>query len=119
VNLSWANLGKVNLSWANLRRADLDDIIVNWQSHDLIAEFLRREAGDNIEQMKIAGLLLVCRDKCWDWFLSQDDSHKAWALSVLRKYVKNSDGAPDCLTSGESSAAAGCLLPTNTLLQPV
>jgi uncharacterized protein YjbI with pentapeptide repeats len=91
-DLGWADLGWADLGWAELRGAD-----INWQSHDLISELLRQNAGANLDRLKIAGLLLVCRDKCWNWFLAQNDPETEWALGVLRKYVKGNDVAPDVL----------------------
>lgn len=40
-----AYLSTADLSGANLRGANLSGANLNWNSHDLIAELLRREAG--------------------------------------------------------------------------
>ena len=55
-----------NLRGSNLRGSNLaeGEIKINWESHDLVAEILRRAAGNDIEKLKIAGLLLVCRGWC-------------------------------------------------------
>jgi len=96
-NLSGANLRGADLRGAYLRGANLSDVTMNWGSHDLIAEVLRRAAGDHIGKLQVAGLILVSRDKCWDDFLSMRVAHKKWALSELRKWVKDGDGAPSVL----------------------
>ena len=99
-NLSCANLRGADLSYAGLSCANIEDATINWQSHDLIAEILRRAAGADIEKRKIAGFMLVSRDWCWGRFLAQDDPQRDWALGVLRKYVRDGDGAPDILRQG-------------------
>lgn len=78
---------------------------MNWQSHDLIAEILRRSSGNDIQKRMVAGLILVSRDWCWDQFLAIEHEQREWALGVLRQYVKDGDGAPDVLrTKSESEA---------------
>ena len=95
-NLSGANLGGANLSGANLGGANLGGAKVAWQSHDLLAELLRRAAGNDIAKLKVAGLLLVCRDKCWKDFLgiASRDPLGGWALDALAEWVQDDDGAP-------------------------
>ena len=93
-----ANLDGANLDGANLRGANLGGANLDWQSHDLIAEILRRAAGANIEKRKVAGLILISRDWCWSDFLKlNDDSLFGWALDTLAAYVRDEDGAPDVL----------------------
>lgn len=94
-NLGYANLCYADLRNANLRNADLFGATINWQSHDLIAELLRRAAGEDVERRKVAGLILVSRDWCWDRFLGMADPQREWALGVLREYVRECDGAPE------------------------
>jgi hypothetical protein len=106
-NLRLADLGEADLREADLRgaelrgaglwEADLRGAKLNWQSHDIIAELLMRDAGDDIGKRKVAGLILVSRDWCWDRFLAVDDPQREWALSVLRQYVRDGDGAPEAL----------------------
>ena len=111
-NLKGADLSDANLWGANLRGADLSDAnlrgaTINWKSHDLISEILLLDAGEDIERRKIAGLVLVSRDWCWNRFLAHDDPQREWALNVLREYVTPDDGAPDILQSGRPPCAAG------------
>ena len=96
-DLSGSNLSDSDLSHSNLSYSDLHDITVNWNSHELLAEILRQKAGENTAKRKIAGLVLVSHDWCWDKFLRLRDPTKLWALGVLRRYVKEGDGAPEIL----------------------
>ena len=65
----------------------------------MIAEILRCAAGDNVQRRSVAGLVLVSRDWCWDQFLTIEHSELEWALAELRKWVQNSDDAPEVLWS--------------------
>lgn len=65
-DLSGANLIDADLRGANLRGAYLRDAQLNWQSHDILAEILR-DAGHR----RIAGLVLISLDWCWDDFLHE------------------------------------------------
>jgi hypothetical protein len=59
---------------------------LSWESHDLLAEILRRAAGLDLAKRKIAGLVLVSRDWCWEEFgqlLADDPEGAAWVRSVL------------------------------------
>ena len=102
-NLSGANLRSANLSYAklcytNLSSANLVGVKVNWQSHELIAEMLLQGAGSVVNFRKIAGLVLVSKDWCWDKFarcLTQDE--RTWAKSVLGSYIQESDDLPEQL----------------------
>ena len=82
-NLSGANLSGANLSGANLSRANL-----SWQSHDLIAEILRRAAGNDMEKRSAAGLILMSRDLCWPDLLAIKHPQEAWVIGELSKWVK-------------------------------
>ncbi len=97
VYLHGAYLHGADLRGADLGGVSLGDITVNWISHDLIAEILKREAGDHIGKLQAAGLILVSRDKCWDELLALKVPHKKWALRTLAKWVKEGDGAPEVL----------------------
>lgn len=94
-DLRWANLSGAYLRGAYLREANLDKAKLAWQSHDLLAELLRRAAGGDIEKRKVAGLIAVSRDMCWKDFLALRDPFTGWALSVLREYVVDGDDAPE------------------------
>ena len=102
-NLRGADLGDANLRGAHLRDADLgcangeSRAKLAWQSHDLIAEILRRAAGDDVAKLKVAGYILMCRDKCWGDFLKLRDPLMGWALDVLRPWAKGDENAPEIL----------------------
>lgn len=89
-----AGIYYANFKGAYLRDANFRGAKLNWQSHDLMAEILRQAAGDDIDKIKIAGLVLLCRDKCWDEFLMIDDPLMDWALDALAEYVQEGDDAP-------------------------
>lgn len=82
---------------AVLQGADLRGAKINWQSHDLISEILRRAAVFDIEKRKIAGLILISHDWCWDKFLKIGDPLQDWAIDTLKQYVVDGDGAPKAL----------------------
>lgn len=96
-NLRNANLRHANLRHADLRGADLQNAVINWQSHDLLAELLRSAAAGDVEKLKVAGLLLLCREKCWDEFaaMAAADPLGAWALDALAEWAQQGDGAPE------------------------
>ena len=93
-DLGSADLGHADLGYADLRGADLRGARLAWGSHDLIAELLRREAKNDAGRLKIAGLILVCRCRCWDWFLRLDDPQTQWAIEVLSRYIVDGDDHP-------------------------
>ena len=98
-DLSYADLSGANLHDANFRGADLSGANffgakLAWLSHDLIAEILRRAAGDDIEKLKVAGLILLCRNKCWNDFLSIGDPLTDWAIGELLLWIVEGDQHP-------------------------
>jgi hypothetical protein len=96
-NLSGADLYGARFSGADLSGADLYGAKLNWSSHDLLAELLRRAAGEDLAKRKVAGLILVSREWCWSEFLALEDPETEWALGVLRKYVIEGEVAPGYL----------------------
>ena len=104
-DLSQADLSRADLRGAHLRGAHLSGASINWQSHDLIAEILRRAAADNVSRRMLAGLILISHDWCWDMFLALDiaPAVRDWALDELRKWVKEGDNAPTVLTTTNMS----------------
>jgi hypothetical protein len=95
-NLSSANLRSANLRSADLRSADLDrKTILSWSSHELIARILFNDAGNNIERRKIAGLILISKDWCWDELFKIETPERAWAIEVLKS--QNPEGMPEIL----------------------
>ena len=95
--LGGADLRGADLRGADLRGADLRGADLNWTSHDTMAELLRREAGEDINRLKLAGLVLLMREWCWKHFLGLDDPLKEWALKALAQYVTDGDDAPDVI----------------------
>jgi len=98
-NLRGANLSGANLSGANLRGADLGDTYlggakINWQSHALISEILRRAAGDDVQKRMVAGLIAVSFDWCWNKFLTIDTDLREWALTKLATWIQPDDYHP-------------------------
>lgn len=94
-----AHLFGVCFRGADLTNVDLTGSKLAWQSHDLLAEILRRAAGDDVTKLKVAGLILISRDKCWKDFLDMAEREPlaGWALDELAKWVQPDDGAPNVL----------------------
>ena len=89
-NLQWANLQCANLRGADLYGADLRGANINWTQHELVAEILRQAAGNDIEKLQLAGLILICKNKCWDEFMQIEQVMKLkdWWLEVFRPYFE-------------------------------
>lgn len=85
------------LRGADLRGAYLQGATINWQSHTLLSEILRREAGTDVPRRMLAGLIAISLDWCWDKFLVIEHPERAWAIAELATWVKEGDGAPDVL----------------------
>lgn len=96
-DLRWADLRDANLFGVNLRHADLSGAKFNWQSHALLGEVLRQEAGENITRRQIAGLVVVSTDLCWPDFLKLRLKEKRWALTTLAKRIQPGDYHPKIL----------------------
>lgn len=106
--LRGTDLGKSDFEGAELVKADFTGAILPWQSHDVLAELLRRAARRDVAKLKVAGLVLVSRDRCWGDFVALDDPLKEWALGTLAAYVRPGDGAPEELRRyAEGRAALG------------
>ena len=101
-NLRGANLRGANLEGANLRGAYLENVTMNWNSHGLIAERLRRAAGDDAEKRLVAGYILISRDWCWKELLENAPSSLRhlipWTFQTMRTWRKDGDGAHDLLS---------------------
>jgi uncharacterized protein YjbI with pentapeptide repeats len=91
-DLQYANLYNANLQYANLYNAKL-----NFTSHNLLAEILKRAALDDVKHRKIAGLVLISTDWCWDKFISLKDPSMKWALTELAKMIVLEDNHPEIL----------------------
>jgi len=93
-NLARANLAGANLDGANLDGANLAGIKVNWTSHDLIAEILRRWAKDSIPRRMLVGLIVLSRDWCWPQFLRIKHPEKKAVLAELSRWLQKDEKAP-------------------------
>lgn len=96
-DLARANLAHADLVHADLAHANLAGAKINWTSHSLIAEILRREAGNNVEQRCLAGGIAISTDWCWDKIMSIEYPQKAWAIGVLLPWIQEGDNAPERL----------------------
>lgn len=85
-DLRYADLRCADLCAANLHHAALRGAKINWNSHNLIAEILRQNAREDIEKLQIPGLIILLKDRCWDYFLKLDHPQKGWAIQVLKDY---------------------------------
>ena len=105
-DLTRANLTGADLTWANLTGSHLAGIVVAWQSHALLADILRRAAGDNVPRRMLAGLIAISTDWCWGKFLNLDidPALREWAIAELRQWVRDSDAAPDALRATPPAA---------------
>jgi len=105
-NLSGANLYGADLSGANLSGAKLYGAKINWQSHDLLSELLKRAAGRDVEKRKVAGLIYISRDWCHNEFIALNDPLMNWAAETLAAYAQDGDGCPDYIRNAASKAVA-------------
>jgi len=96
-DLRGANLHRAYLHGANLRWANLRNVKMNWQSHTLLAEVLRRSAGENVQRRMLAGLVFISTDWCWKDLLRIRHKERRWALSVLAGYITDNDAHPSVL----------------------
>jgi uncharacterized protein YjbI with pentapeptide repeats len=92
-----AILSTATFRYVDFSNANFTDAKICWRSHDLIAELLCCNAKSDWERRAIAGLVKISDGWCWDDFLNIPTPQREWALSVLRKYVKVNDGAPEIL----------------------
>lgn len=106
-DLRGANLGHADLWGTNLRGANLRDAILDWNSHTLLSEILRRSAGDSVERRMLSGLIAVSTDWCWDRFLSLEHPERAWAIAELAQWVRPDDGAPEVIRAAARAAGGG------------
>ena len=103
VSLRYADLYRADLRGANLRGAKLC-----WHSRELLAEVLLRAAGGDIDKLKIAGFVLICREKCWSAMieLAANDPLGGWALDTLAGWVREGDNAPAIMRERAKRLAA-------------
>lgn len=102
-NLYDANLRSANLRSANLGGANLYGATMNWNSHTLISELLWRYS-ESIEQEMFAAYVGRKTGWCWGQWLQFDHPALEWALQTLAQYVKEGDGAPECVTKRRVAA---------------
>lgn len=96
-DLSGANLTGCSLVNAYLPTCNLDCARLNWNSHDLVAEVLRRDAGEDLIRRSVAGLFLASRDVEIGRLLTFQLPSSAWAINELARWVEDGDGAPEIL----------------------
>lgn len=102
-NLSDADLSGSGLVDANLTDTNLTGVHVNWQSHDLLSEIVRRAANEETdsslraEKLKVADTILGHRKWCWAEFLALHDPLQGWVLQTLAMFIKEDDDLPDSL----------------------
>ena len=87
-DLRYADLRCADLHCADLRCADLRGADLNWTQHELVAEILRNAAGDETQKLSLAGLVLICKNKCWDDFMQIEQvmALKDWWLEVFKPF---------------------------------
>jgi hypothetical protein len=96
-DLRVADLRVADLSGAYLSGAYLSGARINWNSHALVGEILRRAAGDDVEKRCIAGGITISTDWCWQKMLSIEHGQKQWAIDTLIPWLQDGDNAPDVL----------------------
>ena len=96
-NLEGANLRGAYLRGADLEGANLEGANLNWQSHWLLGTILFGAAQQSTARRKVAGLVALSVDWCWNRFLLLDDPESEWALGVLAEHLVEGDGAPPAL----------------------
>jgi uncharacterized protein YjbI with pentapeptide repeats len=100
-DLSDANLYGAKLHNANLRNANLSNITMNWHSYELIAERLLQAAiaSESSPEFQAWCTLIGAGGRlgyCWKQYVERlPDDFQAWALSVMRTWMKNGDWLPD------------------------
>ena len=72
----------------------------------MIGELLRVASNGDIEKCKIAGLITISTNLCWDKFLAINDPLREWALDTLASYVTDQDNAPKILTERKKEVTA-------------
>ena len=92
--LTGADLRGAKLTGADLRDAILAGVGVNWRSHELVAEILRRHAGDDMDKRMLAGLILISRDWCWSDFAQILHPRRQWAIDALASHLREDDAGP-------------------------
>ena len=97
-DLSGTYLSGAYLRGTDLRGTDLSGARLAWMSHALLAEVLMRASAGNLERRKMAGLVALSTDWCWDTFLALDDPELPWALDTLAAAANPADtGIPEAV----------------------
>ena len=96
-DLRSADLRSADLRSADLRSANLRSAKINWNSHWLVTEILRRDAGEHLGKLAVAGVARLRDDLCWNELLALKMPYTRWALGVLADWVQDDDNAPDVL----------------------
>lgn len=105
-DLRRADLRAANLHGADFHGANLRGAYLSWRSHELMAELISQEAGNDLGLLSFAGLVVIQkRDNwCWGQFLALRE-HAIFgpllqrSLEILSAYVREGDGSPECVRS--------------------
>lgn len=100
-NLANADMSRTILTGASFVNAylptcKLDGAVLNWESHDLVAEVLRRAARSDISR-SIAGLFLVSREMSIVDIFDFVVPGMNWALNECMRWLREGDNAPAIL----------------------
>ena len=92
-NFTDCNMRGINLTGADVTDANFTNAELPWYSYEVLAEILRQAAGEDVSKLKMAGLVLILRDKFLQVFLKGGDPDATWALGELRKREKENDNS--------------------------
>jgi Pentapeptide repeats (9 copies) len=69
---------------------------ISWCASDLTSELVRRAAGDDLDKLHAAGLLLLHRHWTWEQFLALDHPMTPFVIDVFRQHYRDGDTIPEC-----------------------
>jgi hypothetical protein len=69
---------------------------ISWCAGDLTSELVRRAAGDDLDKLHAAGLLLLHRHWSWQQFLDLDHPMTPFVIDVFRQHYRDGDTIPEC-----------------------
>lgn len=90
-NMSRVDLGLAVVRCVDFSTANLDGVRPAWTSHCLLAELLRRAAGDVETRHDFANLVDHNRTWCWPQFLMCGHPALEWALETLTDFYQPSE----------------------------
>lgn len=78
----------------DLRGTHWEGARIPWNNRQVLAEILRNHAEEDVDQLQVAGLVLLSR-QCWDFFLNLNTHPQfEWAIQTLLSYRQPNDGFP-------------------------